>query len=316
MEKNTLVTKFSDGETIDLNDLSVNELYELHYQEESYVVKEILKLPPFSIERDQLLKDGYVFVFKLMSLRDIKEFGTPQETFGSGRASANALIKLINKKIKSHKQSKINFCEIGVGTGFTIRKILESIKGVDLHIQGCDIRVAPSALQLVNDFPNVDIKDMNAYEFIKSIPNNSIDVLYSDNVFEHFCPDEAVTIYDELIKKLKSEAILLIIIPNSYTGPHDIARRFLPMGTKSNCFHYNEMTFREVTDLFESYGVYQKYCVSYIFKIHKFILIKSKFFINIKLRMENLLAKIPIKSFRFLLFYFLGYHVSILEKRK
>ena len=304
-----LVSKPSSGEVVNLNEMSVVELYELHYLEESYVAQEALKLPAFSKERGEMLGNGYRFVMELMKVRDTKEFGAPNTVFGSGKGSARALVKLVKKTLK--ERNDVLLCEIGVGSGLALHTVLEEINSPKLSIIGCDIHISPHVKELL---AGVKLSDMPAYDFIKTLPDCSIDILFSDNVFEHFCPDEARFIYDELVKKLKPNALLFIIIPNSHIGPFDISRRFLPMGAKSTGFHYTEMTFNEVTELFKEYGIKQQYCVIYVPKIQKFILIKSRFLVKLKLRLEGFFAKLPIKIIKFIALYCSGYHISILRK--
>ncbi|MCL1997433.1 MAG: class I SAM-dependent methyltransferase [Turicibacter sp.] len=308
------ICKISDGEPVDLNVLSVQELYELHFKEESFIAQKILTLPPFSEERDQLTHSGYKFVTALMDVRDVKEFGKRTDIFGAGYGSANALVKLVRKKIRQNGRTPTVLCELGVGTGFAIQKISENVKSSELQIVGCDINLTPTARALTTQFSNVELHEKNAYEFLRNLPNESVDILYADNVFEHFCPDETAIIYAEIMKKLKPQAVLFLIIPNSHIGPNDISRRFLSMGEKATGFHFMEMTFAEITAAMQAHNVRQQYCVLYVPKIQKFILIKSRTLAAIKLKFERILAKIPSKFLKFLLFYCGGYHISVLKK--
>ena len=303
------VIKPSNGEAVNLDEMSVSELYELHYHEESYVAKEALKFPAFSEKRALLLGSGYKFVTELMKTRDTKEFGAPNTVFGAGLGSARALVKLVKKTLM--KKDSVLLCEIGVGSGLALRTVLNEVNSPKLDIVGCDIHIGS---QVRESLAGVKLNDMAAYDFIRTLPDSSIDILFSDNVFEHFCPDEARAIYNELVKKLKPDALLLVIIPNSHIGPFDISRKFLPMGAKSTGFHYMEMTFNEVTELFGEYGIEQQCCVLYIPKFQKFILIKNRFLVKLKLRLEGFFAKIPFNILKFIAFYCGGYHISVLRK--
>ena len=301
--------KPSNGELVNFDEMSVGELYELHYREEIYVAQESLKYPAFSAERGEMLGNGYKFVTELMKVRDTKEFGAPNTIFGAGLGSAKALVKLVKKTLKERSDALL--CEIGVGAGLALRKVLDEVGSPKLDIVGCDINISSDVKDLLE---GVKLSDMPAYDFVKTLPDCSIDILFSDNVFEHFCPDEAKAIYDELSKKLKPNAVLLIIIPNRCIGPFDISGKFLPMGAKSTGFHYTEMTFNEVTNLFREYGIEQQYCVLYIPKQQKFILIKSRFLIKLKLWLEGFFAKIPFNFIKYIAFYCGGYHISVLRK--
>jgi SAM-dependent methyltransferase len=310
-----LVTRLSNGEPVDLSTLSVEGLYRLHYEEESFVAKEALGLPPFSGERNDLVYKGYQFVTEVMDYRYFKETGDTQKIFGAGHGSSKALNKLIRKKVKENKPGQTVLCELGVGTGFAIRNVLENAGPSELKIKGCDINLTSTAQELTNEFSNVDLVEMNAYDFIKTLPDRSVDILYADNVFEHFFPDEAETICDEIVKKLKPHAILFLIIPNKNIGPGDISGRYLPMGEKASGFHFMEMSFNEVTRCFSKYGMRNLYCVFYIPKVQKFVLVRSSVITKIKLKLESVLAKIPVKFIKYVMLYCGGYHISIFKLR-
>ena len=309
------VTRLSNGEVVCLNDLSVEEMYRLHYDEECFVAEETLAMPPFSDERNSLLCKGYEFVTEVMDYRFVKETGASQKIFGAGFGSAKALVKLLRKRIRTKRPEQTALCELGVGTGFALSKVLENFGADELQIKGCDISLTTSARELDESHPNVELKEASAYDFIKELPDSSIDILYADNVFEHFFPDEAEAIYDELVKKLKPDALLFLIIPNRYIGPGDVSARYLKMGEKARGFHFMEMSFNEVTDSFKKYGIRNLYCVYYIPKAQKFVLIRSRFLIALKLKFEKLLSKIPIRFIKYVLLYCGGYHITILQKR-
>jgi len=311
----TKVQKFTNGETVNLEKLSIQELYKLHYEEESYIASATQQLPPFSNERYELLSEGYQFVTKLMACRHKKEFGETPQIWGANRGTAKALIRLIKKKIADNPEKTAPvFYEIGVGLGFALGKVLEKFGASELHVSGCDINLSQPASELSEKYPHINLTEGNAYECIQKIPDNSIDFLYSDNVFEHFFPDEAHVIYDELMKKLKPNALLFLIIPNRHIGPGDISKFFLPMGAKATGFHLMEMSFNEVTNALKPYNVRHLHCCWYIPKVQKYILLRCRLLIALKLRLENLLAKIPFNRLKNFLFYSGGYSISVMKK--
>jgi len=307
------VTRISNNHTIDINKLSIQELYMLHYEEECHIASFARKLSPFSNERNTLLSNGYELINKISTIRHVKEFGFEKDTFGVSLKSINILLKLIIKKNKNNKnKTKLLLYEAGVGTGFAIKQVLNHCT-MDLDIMGCDFYLNNSVIELSKRYSNVVLEQGSIYDCIKKLPYNSIDIFYADNVFEHFLPDEATIIYDEIIKRLKNNAILFLIIPNKYLGPSDISSRFLSFGEKAQGFHFMEMSFNEVTNKLEKYDVVHQYCVLNLFKL-KTIFIKSKFLINVKLKLERIVARIPIRLIKRGLFCCLRYDMYIMRK--
>ena len=306
--ENTYATKPSDGQKVNFGEMSVSQLYELHFLEESFAAKEALGLPPFSKERSEALERGYRFITELMKARDLKEYGKPVTNLGSGRGGPNALVKLAKKKLRQNGSALL--CEIGVGAGRAISAVLDGIDSQSLEIVGCDIAIDESLMNL----PRTRLVAASAYDFIKGLPDGSVDILYSDNVFEHFCPDEAPVIYAELAKKLAPGAALLLVIPNRLIGPFDISGKFLQTGEKAKGFHFMEMTFGEVAKAFAPHGIRPSHCALYVPKIQKFIMLKSRALAGLKLRLEGFFAKMP-KKLKFFFLYCGGYHISAFAKK-
>ncbi|MCL2500598.1 MAG: class I SAM-dependent methyltransferase [Defluviitaleaceae bacterium] len=310
-----MVQRLSNNDPIDFDKMTVAELYKLHYEEETFVAKAVRELPAFSAERSALLSDGYRFITELMDCRHAKEFGTSPQILGANHGTARALIRIIDKKRGECSGQPVALCEIGVGQGFALKRILENYSKEEVAVSGCDVFLSHAASRLAEEYPYINLVCANAYDYIRTLPENSIDVLYADNVFEHFLPDEAPVIYEALVKKLKPGAFVFLIIPNRFTGPGDISKFFLPMGAKAAGFHFMEMGFKEATFMLKAYGLYHAYHVSYLPKVQKYIMVKSKPLIRLKLKMESLLAKIPFKRLKSLLFYIGGYSIYLMRKQ-
>jgi hypothetical protein len=95
-----IIKKLSCDNQVDLDNLSVEELYQLHFEEESFVAKEALKLPPFSNERNALLAKGEKLAVAVMKVRHIKECGEELQSLGSSVNSFRILSKHIKKTLK------------------------------------------------------------------------------------------------------------------------------------------------------------------------------------------------------------------------
>jgi len=57
-----VLAKQSTREKVDIQKMSVKELQKLHFDEEVLFCEKVLRLPPFSREREELLNRGYEFV--------------------------------------------------------------------------------------------------------------------------------------------------------------------------------------------------------------------------------------------------------------
>ena len=151
---------------------------------------------------------------------------------------------------------------------------------------------------------------------LKACRINSIDIFYADNVFEHFFPDEAENIYFEVVKKLKKDANVFLIIPNRFIRPHDVSGWFLPFGSKAKGFHFMEMRFNDITKQMETYKINHSHCVFRIPKRAKMFCVKNKVLFKTKLKLEPIFAKIPFKFLRRAMFAIGEYGVSIMKCNK
>jgi len=246
--------------------------------------------------------------------------GTKKVSFGADSQTINILISLVREKCKHNKQ--VVMYEAGVGTGHSIAEVISHCTtaggkvelSTDLSIKGCDVFLLPTAQALIGQFPNVDIdiEEGHVFDCIRKLPDNSIDIFYADNVFEHFIPDESERIYSEIARKLKPDAYVFLVIPNRFVGPQDISMYFLPFGSKAKGFHYMEMSFNDVANEMKKYSIFHSHCVFFIPKVGGFA-IKNKVLLKIKLALESTLAKIPNAFLRKLMFSVGGYSFSIMK---
>jgi len=83
------------------------------------------------------------------------------------------------------------------------------------------------------------------------VAQNSIDVIYSDQLMEHLHTDDAFEQLQDIYKALKRGGVYICITPNRLLGPHDISRYFdkVAMG-----FHLKEYTATDLCNLFQKAG--------------------------------------------------------------
>ena len=321
MGTNSNLIRLSNSEDVDISSLSVEDLRRIHYEEECWVAEKLMTLEPFSQERIDLLHKGYEIIRPIMHEIACKQ-GNRKISLGADRSSARMLVRLVNEK---RKHDNVLVYEAGVGTGFSIGEVAKHCAdyggstdlGMGLSIRGCDVFLLTNALKIAEEYPDIDIdlEEGHVFECIQRLPDDSIDVFYADNVFEHFLPDEAEQIYKEIANKLKPDAYVFLVIPNKYLGPSDISMYFNPFGSKAKGFHFMEMSYRDITNSMKEYGIYQSHFVFHIPKIGMFS-VKSDILLKIKFMLEPIIAKIPGRALRNKAFSMLKYSYSIMKSGK
>ncbi len=83
------------------------------------------------------------------------------------------------------------------------------------------------------------------------VPENSINVAYSNQLMEHLHPDDAMKQVKNIYQALALGGIYLCLTPNRLSGPHDISMYFDEVATG---FHLREYTNIELVDLFKRAG--------------------------------------------------------------
>jgi SAM-dependent methyltransferase len=80
---------------------------------------------------------------------------------------------------------------------------------------------------------------------------NSIDVMFSDQLIEHFHPDDTRLHFEAAHRLLKKGGLYIFRTPHRATGPHDISMFFsdVPEG-----FHLKEWTYTEIRTLLHEVG--------------------------------------------------------------
>jgi len=286
-----------DGQVIDLDSLSTDELKLLHYNEEIKFVAAIKKSIPFSNERKLLLKNGYDMVSKIVASIN-KEI----RSYGAGDIHIN-LVNSCIKDIKKNRAKSIIFFEIGVGIGLVFKNV-QKIEGVTA--KGCDVN------KMCDDS---NVLEMDVIEGLNQLDDESVDIFYWNDVLEHLLEDEVDFIISLIKKKLSSGGMLITVTPNRLTGPWDISRLFEPLGTKAKGFHFHEYTFAEVLNLMKIHGLKSYKSVIRPIKLRKFqnyIILPLNINI-IKKIIEKLSLLFPYKMRKKVL-TFIGSEVSIMKK--
>ena len=110
-----------------------------------------------------------------------------------------------------------------------------SVVGVDISDQSGDIDSVPDNFRMVI-YDGVDL----------DLPDESVDVMFSDQFIEHIHPDDAELHFRIAHRILRKGGVYILRTPHRFMGPSDVSKYFCdePMG-----FHLKEWTYTELGDV-------------------------------------------------------------------
>jgi hypothetical protein len=135
------------------------------------------------------------------------------------------------------------FMEIGAGHCLLSIEVAKQVKKVIAY------EVADSIPHIANKPENLTVKIFDGIDFPE--PENAVDIVYSNQVFEHLHPDDTTHHAKQYYKMLTDKGKVIIITPHALTGPHDVSRDF---STKPEGFHMKEYTYAELRKILLSAG--------------------------------------------------------------
>jgi len=135
------------------------------------------------------------------------------------------------------------FVEIGAGNCLLSIEIANYVKNVIAY------EVADAIPKIENKPNNLSLKIFDGVDILE--PNNSVDIIYLNQVFEHLHPDDIFHHLTQYYNALNSEGKIIIVTPNSLTGPYDISRDYshIPVG-----LHLKEYTYKELSKILTDNG--------------------------------------------------------------
>jgi SAM-dependent methyltransferase len=83
------------------------------------------------------------------------------------------------------------------------------------------------------------------------VPNDTVDVIYSQQLMEHLHPEDAFAQLRNVYAALKPGGVYVCVTPNALTGPHDISRFY---DAKATGLHLHEYTIGELETIFRQVG--------------------------------------------------------------
>jgi len=124
---------------------------------------------------------------------------------------------------------------------FHVAPHVKEVYGIDISDQRNPADKAPANFRLIV-YDGYDLSEM---------PDSSIDVVFSDQLIEHFHPADTRLHFQLAHRILKPSGKYVFRTPHLYNGPHDISVYFAdePQG-----FHLKEWTYRELRKLVREVG--------------------------------------------------------------
>lgn len=176
-------------------------------------------------ERTELFKILYTELFERVP--DHPRL-TRRETPEQSRINVEKQFRLI----APHLQPEMTLLEIAPGD---CRLSLEATRHC-AHVIGADISDQRDPDE---SFPgNFEMIVYDGYQ-LDSLPDASVDIIFSYQFLEHLHPDDVPLHLDLVHRLLKPGGLYILDTPHRYSGPHDISRLF---GGKLDCFHFQEWT--------------------------------------------------------------------------
>ncbi|MDR4464485.1 MAG: class I SAM-dependent methyltransferase [Nitrospira sp.] len=162
------------------------------------------------------------------------------------------LTSIANKSKFSHVSRFLNETSVCVEFApgdckfsFEVAKRVKFVIGVDISDQRSPEDNTPDNFRLIV----YDGWNLNEIE------DNSIDVVFSDQLVEHFHPEDTKLHFELVYRILKVGGKYIFNTPHRYTGPHDISKYF---SYEAEGFHLKEWTYAEINEIVMGLG-YSKF---------------------------------------------------------
>jgi hypothetical protein len=116
---------------------------------------------------------------------------------------------------------------------FEVANHVNNLYGIDISDQHSPTDNIPENFELiVYDGYNLD-----------NIESNSIDLVFSDQLIEHFHPEDTKLHFELVQRILKVRGKYIFRTPHSLSGPYDVSAFFCD---EAECFHLKEWTYTEI----------------------------------------------------------------------
>ncbi|WP_442508743.1 class I SAM-dependent methyltransferase [Novipirellula sp. SH528] len=158
----------------------------------------------------------------------------------------DALRRSVENKVKFLKQlatDDATYLEIGPGdcsVSLAMADKVGKVIAVDVSTEITRNLSTPDNFEIIiSDGTSIDV------------PEQSVDVAYSNQLMEHLHPDDALEQLENVFRSLKPGGAYICVTPNKLSGPHDVSKYFddTPTG-----FHLKEYSTTELASIFRNAG--------------------------------------------------------------
>lgn len=211
------------------DDRSIERIYQ-HYMLERKLAAQLLSAP--RSERATVYGQVYSELFKTLP-------DHPQHTADRSASEIDTDLAYMNVAL----DLQTTFLEIGCGDAamcFAVAAKVRQAYGLDVTDELIKYNKSPANFAFLRTTSiNIDL------------PDNSVDVAYSNQLMEHLHPEDAEGQLGEIARVLKPGGVYSCKTPSKVTGPHDVSEYFDYTATG---FHLCEYTYSSIRDLFKRAG--------------------------------------------------------------
>ncbi|HYW21789.1 MAG TPA: class I SAM-dependent methyltransferase [Nodularia sp. (in: cyanobacteria)] len=270
-------------------DVEITEEMILHHWDlEKKLTKDLLESTPES--RWEVFEQAYTLLYsELKWLNQIPgDTKTPAEKY-------KTWVKSIGSKPKT-------IYEIGSGKG----EMISYLAQCEFECKGTEITRERGEKHINKSSSNLSWGISDGVNLEQFEPTNSYDVVLSNQVIEHFHPDDVQTHFQRAYSILNENGRYIFSTPHCHTGPHDVS--FVFKYDDSQGMHLKEYTYHEFIEPLTVAGFKNISC-AIPFGINKLLLklgiTKQEqltkigvFYFNLMLIIEKILFLIPSKKIR------------------
>jgi len=158
------------------------------------------------------------------------------------RARAQAVAERL-ALLESYLKPTSTYLELGPGDcslAIEVAKQVRKVYAVDVSTEITKEIELPDNVELI-------ISDGSSIP----VPDNTVDLAYSDQLMEHLHPDDAAEQLQNIYRALSPGGTYICLTPNRLSGPHDVSRYFDDVASG---FHLKEYSAAELSSMFVAVG--------------------------------------------------------------
>ncbi len=155
---------------------------------------------------------------------DNKKFIEEYDLFGKVFPFHDELQAAIPEALEKHfKDSEsLNFLDIGAGYGFTTKLVAEQFPNAHFILNEFDDNLLSQSDEYLKDF-SIDKRLGDIEEIIKTIPDGTLDAVYTAWVIHNFPQEKRAVIYKEMARVLKQGGLFVALEKVGNTGDQRVA---------------------------------------------------------------------------------------------